>query len=169
VNQTVVGIAGLVVALGLSGCGGQEEAEAEPEAEESMSYQEALENLREVEGLDPAEGLGTDEPWEEPSSDVGYDSATDTHRLESGLVVKSPRRWAFAEDVFKPLVTNESGGTLTPYFAIQLTSSDGTRLIASWDCYGDTLGEGMSQRVECFGEGTYRGGTIEMIDESIPY
>ena len=107
------------------------------------------------------------EAEENAPPEVGFDEEADAWTEESGLVIHAPDY--YGEDTLNPKVENASSSVLTPYFQIRFFNKGGDFLITSWDCYGDALDPGQSQRVECFGEGTYKAGVISIRDESVPY
>ena len=87
------------------------------------------------------------EAEENAPPEVGFDEEADAWTEESGLVIHAPDY--YGEDTLNPKVENASSSVLTPYFQIRFFNKGGDFLIRSWDCYGDALDPGQSQRVEC--------------------
>lgn len=166
-KATKIAAGGLLLLMIVIGIGigiGQTDDEPSDTETESSGYTPAPD----IDQFDESD-FGDDSAWDEPAYDVGYDSATDSWITPTGLAVKAPGRWQWSEDVMDVKVENVSDGTVTPYFTLKYWNASQKNLITSWDCYGESFGPGQTQRVECFGEGTYKGGSITLEDESVPY
>lgn len=155
----VVGVGiGLIAAL--SGDSDDSDDRAGSDASDSPSLHDAFDDYE--------PDLGDyDLGYSDPQGD--YDKTTDSYTMPSGIVVKSPGSYALLEGTFTVKVVNESGGAVTPYFQIRMVNEAETRIFATWDCYGDSLDPGVTQRVDCFGDGVNPHGYIVMVDESVSY